>query len=351
MRLCPNCWQAAAARMYSVLGLCLVATLTLAGPDQPSTQPIRSEGNHPRIEQVRYEPLEDQRQLPELFRLERHQFLARLAPKCQLAVTGVCIQTLTFPSPVESPYPVNNTVHCSYFRPAGQGPFPAVIILDILAGDQTVSRTAAMYLAQNGIAGLCLHLPYYGPRRPAGEKVRFLSPNVKQTTEAMRQAVLDCRRAATWLAAQSEVDSERLGIMGTSLGSFPAAMTCAMEPRLKSVALLLGGGGLVEAYQDHPEMVKVRPLLQLLGADRDALKKLIDPIDPITYADRLKTRRVLMIAAKHDEVVPAVAAKQLWEASGKQRIVWYDTSHVGAALYTLSILEQVRDHFAQPSKK
>ena len=322
--------------------------MALAGAERGRGQPSDADV---RTQEVRYEPLEDQARLPELFRLERHQFAATQRVKCQLAVTGVCVQTLTFPSPVESPHPVNNTVHGNYFRPAGPGPFPAVIVLDILAGDQTVSRTAAMYLAQHQIAGLCLHLPYYGPRRPAGERVRFLSPNLKQTTEAMRQAVLDCRRAAAWLAAQPEIDPDRLGIMGTSLGSFPAALTCAMEPRLKSAALLLGGGGLVEAYQDHPEMAKFRPVLQLLGADRDTLKKLIAPIDPITYADRLKERRVLLIAAKQDEVVPAAAAQQLWEASGKPRIIWYDTSHVGAALYTLSILEHVRDHFAEPVKK
>ena len=40
-----------------------------------------------------------------------------------------------------------------------------------------------------------------------------------------------------------ELDKERLGIMGTSLGSFMAALTAEMEPRYARVAVLLGGGG------------------------------------------------------------------------------------------------------------
>ena len=40
-----------------------------------------------------------------------------------------------------------------------------------------------------------------------------------------------------------------------------------------------------------------------------------------------------MIAAKRDEIVPPSAAVKLWEAMGQPKIVWYDTTHYGAALY------------------
>jgi hypothetical protein len=56
-----------------------------------------------------------------------------------------------------------------------------------------------------------------------------------------------------------------------------------------------------------------------------------------------------MIAAKRDEIVPPKAAEALWEASGKQKIVWYDCTHYGAALYFAAALKHVVQHFnAEP---
>jgi hypothetical protein len=38
-------------------------------------------------------------------------------------------------------------------------------------------------------------------------------------------------------------------------------------------------------------------------------------------------------------------AEALWQASGKQKIVWYDCTHYGAVLYLVPALEQIRAHF------
>jgi hypothetical protein len=135
----------------------------------------------------------------------------------------------------------------------------------------------------------------------------------------IRQTVLDCRCAAAWLASRPEIDDKRLGILGTSLGSFMGALTGAMEPRLDRVVLLLGGGGIVDSFFDHP---KARPYFQaveLFGLTKEKLKKMIDPADPLTYSELLKERKLLMIAASRDDIVPPIAARKLWEATGKPR--------------------------------
>ena len=69
----------------------------------------------------------------------------------------------------------------------------------------------------------------------------------------MRQTVLDLRLATAWLESRPEIDAKRLGILGTSLGSFIAALTAEMEPKLGHVALLLSGGGFVDYWYDLPE--------------------------------------------------------------------------------------------------
>jgi dienelactone hydrolase len=294
---------------------------------------------------VRFEPVGDQSDVPERYRLAARTFDYTLAPARDLPVSGVEVYRLTFPSPVTSPHPENNTVHAEYYRPKGDGPFPAVIVLDITGGDQSLSRFIARILARNRIAGLFVQMAYYGPRRPPGTRLRLLSTNLPHTLDAVRQTVLDCRCAAAWLAARTEVDAKRVGILGTSLGSFIATLTGEMDRRISRVAILLGGGGLVDAYYDHPRAAPFRKAWELLGGSKEPVKKLLAPVDPITAAANLRGRSVLMIAASRDEIVPPSAARALWEALGRPKIVWYDTTHYGAALYILAALTPVLEHF------
>ncbi|HVK11211.1 MAG TPA: prolyl oligopeptidase family serine peptidase [Gemmataceae bacterium] len=294
---------------------------------------------------VKFKAIDDQKAVADRYRLDPVEFEYRLKPQRELVVSGVEVYDLTFPSPVKSPHESNNTVYGEYYVPKGKGPFPGVIVLDILDGSQVVSRGIANVLAQNGIAALCVQMAYYGPRRPAGEKVRLLSPDLDQTMAAIRQTVLDNRCAAAWLAARPEIDAKKLGIHGTSLGSFMGALTAAAEPRLHNVSLLLGGGGLVDAYWDHPRAQPILTALSIAGVSKDMAKTAIAPADPLTYADRLKQRNLLMIAASRDDVVPPSAAKALWEATGKQKIVWYNATHVGAAVYLFEATNHIVKHF------
>jgi dienelactone hydrolase len=292
-----------------------------------------------------FAPADDQKDIPERYRLQPRSFDYRMTLKAELPGSGVSVYHLEFPSPVTSPYPENNIVHAEYYRPQGQGPFPAVIVLDITAGDQSLSRGIAAYLARHHIAGLFVQMAYYGPRRPPGSSLRLLSPDVLHTLAAIRQTVLDLRAATAWMASRLELDSRQLGILGTSLGSFLAALTAEMEPRLARVAVLLGGGGLVDAYYDDPRAAPYRKLYEALGGTREKVAHLIAPVDPLTCASNLKTHQVLILAARRDEIVPPRMAEALWQASGRQKIVWFDCTHYGAALYLPAGLGHVLKHF------
>jgi dienelactone hydrolase len=299
---------------------------------------------------VRFEPLGDQANIPKQYRLQAHTFDYELSYKTTLKAAGVEIFRLTFPSPVESPHKENNTVYAEYYRPKGKGPFPGVVILDITGGDQSLSRSLATDLAQKGIAGLFVQMAYYGPRRPKGSKLRLMSYNLPQTFAAIRQTVLDVRRATAWLESRPEVDAKRLGLMGTSLGSMVGALCAEMEPKLRRVVVLLGGGGLIDGYWDHPQARKyTRPLESMFGKQaKERAKELFAPIDPLTCAENLKDRKLLILAAKRDEVVPPSMTEALWKATGKQKIVWYDCGHYSAILYLLPALTRIADHFKSP---
>ena len=314
--------------------------LALAGAGTALAEPRPAEKG-----KATFRAIDDQAQVAKCYRLEPYNFDFELKPVRELTVSGIDISHLTFPSPVASPHASNNTVHADYYRPAGLGPFPGVIVLDILDGSQVVSRGLANVFAQNGIAALIVTMPYYGPRRPTGENLRLISPNIDQTFVNIRQTVLDNRCAAAWLAARPEIDAKKLGIHGTSLGSFMGALTAAAEPRLHRVSLMLGGGGLIDAYAGHPKAQPIFAALALVGGSKEALKAIVASADPITYAAELKKRKLLMIAASRDDVVPPAAATALWEATGKQKIVWFNSTHVGAAVHLFDATQHIVKHF------
>src|SRR6516162_6437434 len=151
--------------------------------------------------------------------------------------------------------------------------------------------------------------------------------------------------ATAWLESRRELDARRLGIMGTSLGSFVAALTVEMEPKLGRVAVLLGGGGVVDAYYDHPKAAPYRKIYEALGGSKEKLAKLIAPADPLTCAANLKQHKLLILAGKRDEIVPPRMAEALWKASGQQKIVWYDCTHFGAIKYIVPAMGHVVKHF------
>jgi dienelactone hydrolase len=325
-------------RRLASLGLVLVALTPAPAAGPPAGRTRAEKGT------FTFRPLDDQRDVPKRYRLRARSFPYELDRKRVLPATGVTVYRLRFPSPYTSKTPENNTVHAEYYLPPGEGPFPAVIVLDVTAGNQMLSRAFSTYFAEEGVAALFVQMAYYGPRRPPGSRLRLLSPNVHHTLAAITQTVQDLRVAAAWLESRPEVDGKRLGILGTSLGSFLAALTAEMEPRLGRVVVLLGGGGLVDAYYDHPLGAGVRKVYEAFGGTKERLKKLIAPVDPLTCAENLKRRKLLILAAKRDDVVPPQMARRLWEASGRQKIVWYDSTHYGAALYVAAALGEIVPH-------
>lgn len=318
----------------------LLPLLALAAAAEPTTPVERAE--------VSFTSDDAKNNVPDRFRLEPHKFTVKVQRKFDLVHSGVEVFDVQFPSPVMSPHEVNNTVYAEYFRPKGvKGKIPAVLVLDILQGNGMVSRGEAMWLAQNGIAALAITMPYYGNRRPTEGKHRMLTTDVDQSVANVRQVVLDCRRAVAWLATQPEVDDTRLGVVGTSLGSFMGGLLAAGEPRLTRICLLLGGGGLVDAFYNHPQAGLIARALELGGLSRKALEQIIAPIDPLTYADRLKGRKLLLIGASRDDVVPPAALTKLWEATGKPKILWYDATHVGFAVYAFPAMQAVITHIKE----
>lgn len=323
--------------MAAVVLLVLVGSARVRGDDAANS--VAAPPQHVEVAPsgtIRFKPADsaDELLVSERFRLLEHEFPYQ--SKTFRRSGKVLMHKLTFPSPVETSLAENNTVYAEYFQPSGPGPFPASVVLHILGGDFLLSETIAQHLAQRGIAALFVKMPYYGERRGKDSPRRMISRVPAESVAGMTQAVLDIRRATAWLAQRPEVDATRLGIVGISLGGIMSALAATGEPRLKNVAIVLGGGKLADILWSNEirEARDFREQWLAEGGTQTSFREALAPIDPATHGHLLKGRRVLMVAAKNDEVIPPESAVALWESIGKEpELVWLDAGHYTALRY------------------
>ena len=301
---------------------------------------------------VAFRATKQEAKVPKRFRLKDHTF--KYVAKYQRNSGPVRVFKIQFPSPVKSEHTANNTVHADYFQPKGKGPFPAVVVIHILGGEFPLSQMIANGLARKGIAALFIKLPYYGERRGRTTGRYFISFEPDVTKRNFTQAVLDVRRAAAWLGDRPEIDANQLGITGISLGGIMTALCAPAEPRFKKVAIYLGGGDLGNMVWSHPNRAAeaFRRSWRARGETKASFLEKVKPVDPVTYGHLLKSRKVLMIAAKNDEIVPPASTKALWESAGKKpKLVWLDAGHISAMLYLVGEMERLRRFFAPTRDK
>jgi hypothetical protein len=222
--------------------------------------------------------------------------------------------TLTFPSAFTTPHPENDTVYCRYFpaAPTGSRPAGAVLVLPQWNADEGGHFGLCRLLNMAGMSALRLSMPYHDRRMPA-ELHRadyIVSANIGRTIQVCRQAVLDARRAIAWLASRGY---DRIGILGTSLGSCLALLTTAHEPLIRAQALNHVSPHFADVVWRGLSTQHVRRGLD--GAiDLDTLRDLWRPISPYWYLDRIADRRTLLVYARYDLSFPVDLSRDLVRA-------------------------------------
>jgi hypothetical protein len=219
---------------------------------------------------------------------------------------------LTFPSARETPHAENNTAYARLFAArasSGRRPKAAVIVLPQWNADPGGHVGLSRLLAMNGMTALRLSLPYHDQRMPP-ELHRadyIVSANVARTVQVCRQAVLDARRAAAWLAGEGY---ERIGILGTSLGSCLALLTTAHEPLLKAQALNHISPYFADVVWRGLSTRHVREGLDG-HIELDLLRSLWKPISPRWYLERVRDRQSLLVYARYDLTFPVDLSEDL----------------------------------------
>ena len=264
----------------------------------------------------------------------------------RLAFAGAepAVQRVTFPSPLPSGVERNDRVICWYFRPEGDGPFPGVLVLHGLGSRKAKNeRKLALRLSREGMAALVMTLPYHIGRRKKGRHAwtAFLGREPEGFRRSMEQAVADARACLSWLEQRPEVDGSRLGVVGVSLGGILATIVSGLDPRVKALVIIVGGGrfGLIV----RKSLLLVPYKLGLVRGRIGGVKEALSGLDPVDLAPRIVKRKVavLMVEAERDEIIPPGSWRALWEALGRPALLLLPGGHFSAWLNRGMVMREV----------
>ena len=217
---------------------------------------------------------------------------------------------VSFPSALTTPFPENNVVRARYFRaaPTAKGRRAVVVLPQWNAGPDGHVGLCRL-LNRFGISALRLTLPYHDARRPAAltRADYIVSANVARTAQACRQAVMDAKRSVAWLAKQGY---DRIGILGTSLGSCLSLLAAAHEPLIRVQALNHVSPYFADVVWRGLSTSHVRAGLEgHIGLEQ--LRQVWMPISPQAHLDRVRDKKTLLVYAKYDLTFPVDLSRDL----------------------------------------
>lgn len=280
---------------------------------------------------------------------------AIVAPASPTAFGSTEARRITLPSDLPTGDTAEDTIAIDY-HPTATPNAPAIVILPPIGskeGDATM-RHMAEAAAAHGINAAIVTLPYHGSRWPKAEGGRpnpalhFLSGDAARSAQAFAQSASDVVTVVDWMSKQG-VDTHRLGVVGISLGAIVAHLVMGRDDRLSAGVAMLGGGNLPDISRNStaPFFLRLFHPAQRSGPNQtnaDA-ERILSQVDPLTFANGNNPRKVLMIEAARDFVIPPRDATALWNALGRPPIRWIDSNHFALRLVPNHAFEASLEYF------
>lgn len=230
-------------------------------------------------------------------------------------------------------YEANRTAYATVLRHDDDLPRPWLIgihgfqmgypLMDMLLFDPEY------YHEELGLNVVLPTLPLHGKRRNgtlSGDG--FLAGNVMDTLHAEAQAQWDIRRTLSWVQQQ---DPTTLGVLGFSLGGYNAALLSSLvtpdEATFGSVTAAIPAIDIPQLFWRHgpPHMLRY---MDSLGIAQQDVRRLMQPVSPVSMPSHTPIDRRFIIAASADRVTPPEQAIQLWHHWQRPHISWYQGSHL-----------------------
>jgi carboxymethylenebutenolidase len=199
-----------------------------------------------------------------------------------------------------------------FYTPAGEGPWPAVLMLLDGPGVRPAIQEMAERLAGYGYAVLLPDLFYRsGPYEPVDPRVVFADPVLRKAHREKLMApatsekvMADVPAFFAALECPPQVASGPIGVVGYCMGGRLALIAAGTYPDRIAVAASYHGGGLANDTPSSPHLLapKMKAKVYVAGAIEDA-----------NFTDAMKTRlEAALTEAGVDHCIETYPAKHGW---------------------------------------
>jgi pimeloyl-ACP methyl ester carboxylesterase len=194
-------------------------------------------------------------------------------------------------------------------RPPGAERPPVVIMIPGLDSTKEEFFNFEDVFIRRGLATLSLD----GPGQGEGG---FDAP-IRHDYEAAVAAILDA------IADRDDVDADRVGAAGVSLGGYYAPRAAAFEPRLRAVTGVAGPYNFGELWDDLPMLTREAFVYYSRSADEEQGRERALKLDLAGVAEKIEQPQ-LVITGKLDRLIPWESTKRIADESPNAELVVYE---------------------------
>ncbi len=199
----------------------------------------------------------------------------------------------------------------------GQSQWPGLLFLHPGPGSRATFLGEAVTLAGMGAVSLLVDAPW------ADDGVAAWGRAVENPEEAVREhlrTVIGLRRGIDLLAARPDIDPERIGFVGHSIGALMGGVLAGVEGRVKAAVLMAGTGRFAD--------VAALNLPTLRGERLAQYRRTLAEIDPVAWVGRAAPTALLFQSGLHDEVFTEEQSREFFERANEPKTLkWYDAGH------------------------
>lgn len=195
---------------------------------------------------------------------------------------------------------------------------PHYRILLIYAGAKTRDKILTLIPERSDLVLVSVQYPYASPD---GLLERLRWPH--HIRVAAFRTVAGGMLASTFLHSEEYLDIDRLVVIGVSVGVPFATLHGALDERVPTVMLIHGGGDLASQVRAVHEPRWLATPASIMAAI------LFHSFEPLRYVDRIAPRKLVIVAARNDTILPAETVEKLYaRAREPKQLIWTESGHV-----------------------
>ena len=137
------------------------------------------------------------------------------------------------------------------------------------------------------------------------------------------------RYATDYLESRSDVDMQRVGMMGVSLGGYYAPRAAAFEPRVKAIIANAGGYNFASHFDLLPQLTRDAFIYRTGSANESEARVALQSFDLQGVMQKV-TNPLLVIMGRLDRLIPPSDAEKMVAEAGREAELWMfeDGNHV-----------------------